>query len=59
MLNDVAGFDVTLRNATLDRLDLQPGRITAPHERVEDAATNRNANNVAGIYRIKSHAGRS
>jgi hypothetical protein len=59
MLNDVTRFDVTLGDATLDRLNLKPGGITAPHDRVEDAATNRNANNVAGNYRIKSHAGRS
>ena len=59
MLNDVAGLGVTLRDATLDRLNLKPGRITAPHDRVEDASTHRDANHVAGSYRIKSHAGRS
>ena len=59
MLNNVAGFGVALRDATLNWFDLKAGWVAAAHDRVEDAAADRNANNVAGSYRIKSHANRS
>jgi len=59
VLNNIAGFGVALREAALNRFDLKAGRIAAAHDRVEDAAADRNANNVAGCDRIKSHANRS
>ena len=59
MLDDVARLRVALRDAALNRFDLKSARIAAAHDRVEDAAADRNANDVAGGYRIKSHAQRS
>ncbi len=59
VLNDVARFGVALSDAALNRFDLEPGRVAAAHDGVEDSATDRNANNVARSDRIKSHAGRS